>query len=212
MQHLAVSIPADESLTTYPPHPGAALSSLFTVSAQQSGGTVASPPVFSSSSGLRCSQYPAASPDWCPDDSTQAWASLWFAGAPVTVTVSTTLPGGWGFWSQVEVLPRSANVTLRHINASGLSFAVPPSRLGWKLSVESAPQRAPARAGYPPVVKHSLMIFADPAAIAPDPGKPADSTSRLYFGPGLHKLRGQMVVPERVTSIYVAGGAWVSGG
>ena len=85
-----------------------------------------------------------------------------------------------------------------------------PSRLGWKLSLESAPQRAPARGGYPSVVKHSLMIFADPESTAPDPGRSVAGT--LYFGPGLHDLRGQLPIPASVTSIYVAGGAWVSGG
>lgn len=114
--------------------------------------------------------------------------------------------------------PRSADITLVRINASSLSFVVPPpSEIGWKLSLESAPQiTTPPKDmcdGFPAAVAHSLMIFCDPQTLAPDPGRSfSDIPGQLYFGPGLHDLNGQMPLPANVSGVYIAGGAWLSGG
>jgi hypothetical protein len=192
------------SLSVYP-FSGAELSEYFTVSVQQQGGTQLASPVYSSSSAQRCN-VPTGS--FCPNNHTQAFASFWFSGAPVMVTISIRKPGGWGDWSQVAVRPRSSNITVRKINETCLSFLVSPSALGWKLSVESATQMAD---GYPALVAHSLMLFADPETIAPDNVFQGSETT-MYFGPGIHDIGGQIPVPENVTRIYIAGGAWINGG
>lgn len=203
------------SLTTYDAHSGAELSEQFTVSVgQQASAIAAAPPVYSSTSTRRCSEIPAQNTKdecWCKPGHSQAWASLWFTGAPVTVTVHNSK--SWGSWEQVVLRPRRANITMHKINATALSFVLPPSALGYKLSLESAGQMDPLAAcddGFPPIVGDSLMIFADPGSMAPDPGSSAPDT--LYFGPGLHDLGGQMVLPANVSRVYIAGGAWVGGG
>jgi len=173
------------SLSTYPAHEGAALSDLFTVQVAQHASTAA-PPVYSSTSAARCAQIPPQKEKdecWCRPDRTQAWTSVWFQGAPVTITVTSHLPGGWGDWSQVELRPTAARIPLTRINDTTLSLTLPPRRLGWKLSLESAPQtRAPAEGcgGYPPVVAHSLLLFADPESLAPDPADARDQPGTLY--------------------------------
>ena len=173
------------SLSTYPAHEGAALSDPFTVQVAQHASTAA-PPVYSSTSAARCAQIPPQKEKdecWCRPDRTQAWASVWFQGAPVTITVTSHLPGGWGDWSQVVLRPTAARIPLTRINATTLSLTLPPRGLGWKLSLESAPQtRAPAEGcgGYPPVVAHSLLLFADPESLAPDPGDARDQPGTLY--------------------------------
>jgi hypothetical protein len=207
-------------LTTYAAHKGAELSEQFTTSVElqqpEAGtatGAVARPPVYSSSSTRRCSEVPAQKTKdecWCKPGHTQAWSSLWFAGAPVTVTVRNLK--GWGSWDQVSLRPHHTNLTLHMINDTALSFTIPPSRLGYQLTLESAGQMDPLTGcdGFPAIVGDSLMIFADPASMAPDPG--SSTPGMLYFGPGLHDLHGQMVLPANVSRVYVAGGAWVSGG
>lgn len=50
-------------------------------------------PLYSSSSGARCSQFPAApykDQCWCTSDRSQAWASFWFAGSAVDVVVTAS--------------------------------------------------------------------------------------------------------------------------
>ena len=101
----------------------------------------------------------------------------------MTITVTSHLPGGWGDWSQVVLRPTAARIPLTRINDTTLSLTLPPRRLGWKLSLESAPQtRAPAEGcgGYPPVVAHSLLLFADPESLAPDPADARDQPGTLY--------------------------------
>lgn len=116
-------------------------------------------------------------------------------------------------------------MTLHRINDTTVSFLLPPSKLGWKLSIESEPQMSPvtppsatsphhARNYYPAVVRESLLIFADPDSLARDPLSDGalPPPGMLYFGAGFHRLGGQFVLPPNVTHVYVAGGAWVSGG
>lgn len=146
---------------------------------------------------------------WCPHDHTQSWASVWFSGAPVTVTVTTTNPTGWGPVGSVIVRPQAAAVSVTHINATAIQFTLQPSDLGWKLSVESPWQLAAASPRQPTIVKHSLMLFADPSNSGIDPGV-GDGT--LRFDAGFHNLGGQMPLGSNVTTVYVAGGAWLSGG
>lgn len=215
--------PTAPSLTAYEAHAGAELSAQFAIAVEQPASTATvAPPVYASSSTRRCAEFLVdASAQktkrcWCKPGHTQAWASLWFAGAPVVVTVRNS--EGWGNWSEVVLRPRRANISLRKINDTALSFTLPPSALGYKLSLESAGQIDPLPGcdGFPPIVGDSLMIFADPESLAPDPGPAAATTSAspgaLYFGPGHHDLQGQMVLPPSVSSVYIAGGAWVSGG
>ena len=203
-------------LTTYAAHRGAELSEQFAISVEQqaSSSTAARPPVYSSSSTRRCSEVPAQKTKdecWCKAGHTQAWSSLWFAGAPVTVTVHNRK--GWGSWEEVVLRPRHSNISLHKINDTALSFTVPPSPLGYQLTLESAQQMDPLTGcdGFSNVVGDSLMIFADPATMASDPGS-RGAPGTLYFGPGVHDLGGQMVLPANISSVYVAGGAWISGG
>lgn len=202
--------PAKSTLTVYPAHVGATLSSDFAVDVSQGGRPAHAAPVFSGSSARRCQQLAAAGamPSACKAIAghTQAWASFWFSGAAVTVTISRT--GGWGDWSHVRVRSSSGGHSLSPLNASAFSFELPPSPLGWKLSVESTAQERSGSA--PLVIQHMLMIFGDPDELAPDPLPSAPGT--LYFTAGYHDLGGQMVLPPNISSVYIAGGAWLSGG
>jgi len=201
------------SLTTYPAPARAPTSALFTVSVAQQPAPPTAVPVYASSSDARCAQFPGAGGKLgCPAGFTQAWASVWFSGAPITVTVVWHGPGGgWGNWSDVAVRPRAAGVVPRRLNDSALSFKLPPAALGAKLSLESAAQMAAGGGGWPAVVRHSLMLFADPESLAPEPRQPLPHGT-LRFGPGVHDLGGQMPLPPNVSSVYVAGGAWLRGG
>ncbi len=203
---------AEPTLSVYPPHQGATLSSDFVVTVAQQGQSheLHSAPVFTGSSAQRCQQLAAAGvmPSVCKTVAghKQSWASFWFSGAAVTVTVSRA--GGWGAWSRVRVRSSSGGHTLTPVNASTFSFELTPSPLGWKLSVESTAQES---LGAEPLVIHDmLMIFGDPEDLAPDPMGRAPRM--LYFGAGYHDLGGQMVLPSNISSVYIAGGAWVSGG
>jgi hypothetical protein len=57
-----------------------------------------------------------------------------------------------------------------------------------------------------------LMIFGDPEELAPDPTLNGRAPGMLYFAAGYHDVGGQMVLPSNISSVYIAGGAWVSGG
>ena len=213
------AISSAPSLSVYPPPRGAgvSLSASFTVTVRQNGTAAAmSSTVYSGVSDGRCTEMGEAGTPWCPRGHSQAWTSFFFAGAPVTVTVARQ--GGWGNWSRVVLRPRSAGVAPDRVNATHLSFELAPSALGYKLSLESAPQitpapPGPAAAGWPARVSESLMIFADPQAVAPDPGAAAcQRPACIYYGAGVHDLGGQLVLPRNVSRVYVAGGAWLNGG
>jgi hypothetical protein len=56
-------------------------------------------------------------------------------------------------------------------------------------------------------IEHPMLVFANPPEVdVPDPGDP----DVLYLGPGIHEL-GRGVPIESGKTIYIAGGAWVSG-
>ena len=211
--------PGASTLSVYPAPVGAPLSSTFAVAVSQAGRPPLAPPVFSGSSAPRCRQLAAADamPSACKAlaGHTQSWASFWFSGDGVTVTISRV--GGWGDWARVQLRSSSGRHTVLPLNATAFSFELAPSRLGWKISVESEAQESSGTVS-PPVVQHMLMIFGDPEELATDPtlalsGRDPDpGGSMLYFAAGYHDVGGQMVLPPNISSVYIAGGAWVSGG
>jgi hypothetical protein len=200
------------ALSVYPAPAGAPLSTTFAVAVSQTGLSQHAAPVFSGSSEQRCRQLAAAGamPSACKAlaGHTQSWASFWYSGVAVTVTVSRV--GGWGDWSRVRLRSSFGHHTHHPLNATAFSFELPPSSLGWKVSVESEVQES-SGPGLP-VVQHMLMIFGDPEELAPDLVSSRQTPGMLYFAAGLHDLGGQMVLAPNISSVYIAGGAWVSGG
>ena len=204
--------PGASTLSVYPAPVGAPLSSTFAVAVSQAGRSPLATPVFSGSSAPRCRQLAAADamPSACKAlaGHTQSWTSFWFSGDGVTVTISRV--GGWGDWSRVQLRSSSGHHTVHLLNATAFSFELTPSRLGWKISVESEAQESSGTVST--VVQHMLMIFGDPEELAPDPMLSGRDPGMLYFAAGHHDVGGQMVLPPNISSVYIAGGAWVSGG
>jgi hypothetical protein len=120
-----------------------------------------------------------------------SWTSFSFSGA-VTVRVTRAAPGATG----CLVRPYSAAVVT---SFSGSTCTFTLSRPG-NLSVEFEPEI------HNPV-PHPMLVFANPPEVdVPFPGDP----NVRYFGPGVHTLGAGQPITSGQT-IYVAGGAFVSG-
>eukprot|EP00041_Stephanoeca_diplocostata_P028209 m.791123 g.791123 ORF g.791123 m.791123 type:complete len:491 (-) comp23330_c1_seq6:1394-2866(-) len=151
------------------------------------------------------------------DDRTSSWCGFSFSGGTVTVYVTKATRSNsqqQQFGDESIILrPVSLGLTAHSVNSSTIAFDIPPriAHKGYKISVE-APSMVNTTTGW---ITHSLMIFADPPEhpdLFAQGRKDPDLSSTMYFGPGVHDLNGQLVLPPNIALVYIAPGAWIDGG
>ena len=191
------SIAAQAQLNIYPALPGDKLkSSVFSINVQQNGGNYQASYVYEyvKNNGSNATTNDpfniSNSGKVTALTNSNHWTCFSFGGNPVIIEI-TKLSGNI---TDCKIFPKRYNLTATYNNGKAYITIPNPNK---KIYLEIDGN-----------IKQPLFVFADTL----ETNIPSQSDPNVvYFGPGIHNLGLNYTPPTNITTIYIAGGAYVTG-